>query len=186
MIPRIAILGWGSLVWDPRQLKIALPWRTGGPQLPIEFSRISDNDRLTLVIDEQDGVGVGTRHALSTCGTLEDARRDLQAREETPRLDRIGYWNLATQECSPFAQEKHPRACADIRAWAEQLRFDAVVWTALGPNFPVKKRSPFSVELALEHLENLRGDTRAKAFEYIAKAPLEVMTPLRRALAQSN
>ena len=55
----IAILGWGSLVPDPRGLPIAGGWHQGGPILPIEFSRISkDGQRagcLTLVIDEAHG-----------------------------------------------------------------------------------------------------------------------------------
>ncbi len=37
---KIAILGWGSLIWDRRDLQIAGDWQQGGPVLPIEFSRI--------------------------------------------------------------------------------------------------------------------------------------------------
>jgi hypothetical protein len=44
---KIAIVGWGSLIWDPRDLHLATAI------LPIEFSRISDNGRLTLVVDER-------------------------------------------------------------------------------------------------------------------------------------
>jgi hypothetical protein len=40
---RIAILGWGSLIWDPRDLPISGPWQCGGSVIPIEFSRISEN-----------------------------------------------------------------------------------------------------------------------------------------------
>ena len=60
---KIAILGWGSLIWNPRILKVAGDWTLDGPTLPIEFSRISDNDRLTLVIDEMDGTELVTRYA---------------------------------------------------------------------------------------------------------------------------
>ena len=53
----IAILGWGSLVPDPRGLPIADGWHQAGPVLPIEFSRISkDGQRagcLTLVIPQR-------------------------------------------------------------------------------------------------------------------------------------
>lgn len=38
---QIAIIGWGSLVWDPRDLPIESPWHDDGPELPIEFARIS-------------------------------------------------------------------------------------------------------------------------------------------------
>jgi hypothetical protein len=62
---KIVVLAWGSLVWDPRTLRLAHSWMEGGPVLPIEFSRVSDNGRLTLVIDEGHGVDVPTRYALS-------------------------------------------------------------------------------------------------------------------------
>ncbi|HOW68396.1 MAG TPA: hypothetical protein P5055_13320 [Candidatus Paceibacterota bacterium] len=61
----IAILGWGSLIWNPRDLPITGDWQGDGPVLPIEFTRISDNGRLTLVIDERHGVDVPT---LDDCG----------------------------------------------------------------------------------------------------------------------
>lgn len=51
---KIAILGWDSLIWDPRSLKydVNTGWLTDGPKLPIEFARISNDGRLTLVIKE--------------------------------------------------------------------------------------------------------------------------------------
>ena len=49
-----AILAWGSLIWDPKDLEYnkQLGWIYDGPNLPIEFARISKNGRLTLVITE--------------------------------------------------------------------------------------------------------------------------------------
>ena len=45
---KIAILGWASLVWNPQQLPHKGDWKSGGPRLPIEFSRVSKDGRLTL------------------------------------------------------------------------------------------------------------------------------------------
>lgn len=41
--PTIALLGWGSLIWDHDPLFDAQhgDWQAGGPPLPLEFSRIS-------------------------------------------------------------------------------------------------------------------------------------------------
>jgi hypothetical protein len=47
---KIAVLGWGSLLWEQGVLRLASRWRTDGPWLPIEFARLSDRGRLTLVI----------------------------------------------------------------------------------------------------------------------------------------
>lgn len=63
---KIAILGWGSLIWDPRALRtVGKKWSDGGPTLKIEFSRISSDDRLTLVIDEANGSEVKTLFIIS-------------------------------------------------------------------------------------------------------------------------
>jgi hypothetical protein len=45
---RIAILAWGSLIWNPRYLPLASEWVLGGPVLPIEFARVSADGRLTF------------------------------------------------------------------------------------------------------------------------------------------
>jgi 1-acyl-sn-glycerol-3-phosphate acyltransferase len=47
---RIAVLGWGSLIWSPGNLKIDREWHEDGPFLPIEFARVSQDGRLTLVL----------------------------------------------------------------------------------------------------------------------------------------
>lgn len=51
---RIAVLGWGSLIWCPKNLKIKyVNWKTDGPNLPIEFARISKYKSLALVIYDE-------------------------------------------------------------------------------------------------------------------------------------
>ena len=102
----IAILAWGSLIWNPGSLHIDGGWRLGGPTLPIEFSRISDNGRLTLVIDEQCGVPVPTRFALSSLPNVDDAVRDLQRREAAPTARGIGFIDRAGKRSSESALKK--------------------------------------------------------------------------------
>ena len=50
---KIAVLGWGSLIWSHKNLKIKdKNWKEDSPELPIEFARVSNDGRLTLVIYE--------------------------------------------------------------------------------------------------------------------------------------
>lgn len=176
---RIGVLGWGSLIWDPRELQLAGGWQEGGPVLPIEFSRISDNGRLTLVIDENHGVDVPTRYAVSSLTDLDLAITDLQEREGTPYRDRIGFADLLHNRNCQRAQMKHPGACERVRAWAGERQFDAVVWTAIGPRFREKTGEPFSIDAAVRYFARLPEQTKALALDYIRNAPADVKTPVR-------
>jgi hypothetical protein len=176
---KIAILGWGSLIWDPRSLHVVGNWDKSGPTLPIEFSRISDDGRLTLVIDERNGVDVPTRVAESALPIADLAASDLQSREGTPHRDRIGFIDVAHRMENVRARRLHPIACERICTWVMTTKFDAVIWTALGPRFEKKAGERFSVDAAIRYLLALPVPTRAQALEYIRNAPVEVITPVR-------
>ena len=176
---KIAILGWGGLIWDQQNLPIAGQWQKGGPKLRIEFSRISDDRRLTLVIDETHGVNVPVRFAASARADLDDAISDLQNREKTKDPDNIGVFDRHSNLIRERAQSKHPEACKSIRAWAEKEQFDAVIWTAIEPRFREELGVTFSLGKAMEYVNGLPSEARAKAFEYIRNAPEEVSTPFR-------
>lgn len=176
---KIAILGWGSLIWNPRELKLAGGRQIGGPVLSIEFSRISNDRRLTLVIDERSGVDVPTRYALSSPASLELAISDLQEREGAPNRDRIGFVNIQHHRQSPRASAQHPQTCERIRTWVKDNQMDAAIWTAIGPRFHEKAGEPFSADAAVRYLASLKEPTKALALDYIWKAPAEVVTPVR-------
>lgn len=186
---KVAILAWGSLVWDRRNLPITGDWERGGPVLPIEFSRISRSGEragcLTLVIDEQHDANVPTRFAHSPRTNLDDAIADLRTREGTSS-DRIGYVNLVRNTERDYARQEHPHACDTIKAWAQAQRLDAVVWTALPSNFGEVAQRPFSVEAAILYLKALTEPAKSHALEYLQKAPPEVVTPVRTAAIQAG
>src|SRR5690606_17938939 len=131
---KIAILAWGSLVWQPKELKYdkSFGWKSDGPILPIEFARISKDGRLTLVITSN-GTKVPTLYTLSDYKTIDEAVLDLALREGSGRKN-IGWYDKSKNEFSP---EKI--ACKDeIREWIKDRDFDAVIWTNLGENWKVK------------------------------------------------
>ena len=173
---KIAILGWGSLIWDPQGLAYEGNWRTGGPNLPVEFSRISSDGRLTLVIDRNNGQIVSTQYTTSTLTTLADAVENLHHREKTS-VENIGFIDLQNQN----SHSRHNDLVVQLKSWAQENDFDAVIWTDLPSKFEIGgKAVPFSVNTAVDYLQGLSGETADKAREYIAKAPEEVDTPVRR------
>jgi sirohydrochlorin ferrochelatase len=186
----IAILGWGSLVPDPRGLPIAGPWQIDGPMLSIEFSRISRSreraDCLTLVIDERCGSEITTLHVPSTRAELPQAVADLQECEGTHQDD-IGFCEVAGPRFAARALRRHPTSCDRIRAWALRKGFDAAIWTALPPRFRDAIGIPFTPAAALNYLNGLPPATKELALQYIRTAPPQTTTAFRRLLlAQIN
>jgi cation transport regulator ChaC len=94
---KVAVLGWGSLLWDcrPEFDEQCGTWQFDGPVLPLEFSRVSQgrDDALTLVIDEQYGQQCKIAYRLSKRKLHEDAIADLRCREGTT-LRSIGVYLL--------------------------------------------------------------------------------------------
>jgi hypothetical protein len=183
---KIAILGWGSLVWDPRELQLAAPFELAGPNLPIEFCSVSKNQRLTLIIDEAFGTLCQTYAASSACTELDAAIDNLRLREGMSSAADVGFVEIATQERSRMATGRHPHAVETIADWAINSGYDAAIWTALDSHFESRTKEPFSVNAAMRFLENLElhdGEAFARALEYIRRAPAATQTPVREAAA---
>ncbi len=165
---RIAVVGWGSLIWDPRELPLGSSWHPDGPELPVEFARVSDDGRLTLVL--RDGVAdVQTLWALMSVGDLDEARQQLARRERTVP-DLIG----SLEKGGP---PEHP-----VASWLAERQLDAVVWTGLPSTFEERTGEPLGVDAAVRYLEQLSGDTRLAAEQYVRRAPPQVRTVIRRGL----
>ena len=181
MRPTIAILGWGSLIWDehPDFSKHHRNWQFDGPLLPIEFSRISNTraGALTLVVDSSFGSLCKTGYVISKRSDPEDAICDLRCREGTTRKN-IGF--LFVDGSAQHARDAEIATAIDT--WAKQRSIDVVVWTDLQSNFEISVGQPFSVPAAITYLTTLPESGKSSAAEYIRKAPDFVVTPLRSEL----
>ncbi len=174
---RIAVLGWGSLIWNPGALSIEGVWQADGPILPIEFSRKSENGRLTLVIDAGKGKKLTSQFAVSHYTNIAQAIENLRSREGTSTQN-IGYVNLRDN-----TWRSRTTRYRTIRKWAKQHKFDAIIWTDLPPRFTEKA---FTVIRAIKYLKGLDPQSAGMAREYIQKAPPEIMTPLRLKLLEDG
>lgn len=186
MAEGIAILAWGSLLWDDDPALTPFNEQRGewqyddGPELPLEFSRISLKTRkgaLTLVIDPAHGARCQVAYSLSKRQSVEAAIDDL-AKREGANSRFIGSWQVSSAECATNKSAEYLR----IQEWARAKNLLAVVWTALESNFEEERRTPFNAQNAVGYLRTLSQAGRLKAKEYVERAPSFVKVPTRAAL----
>lgn len=172
---KIACLGWGSLIWKPESLLIQREWFKDGPFLPIEYSRQSNDDRLTLVIDIGNARLVRTLWALMATDKLAVAKKSLQVRENIPKCNfetSIGAVNIEENTDEPIK--------LIIQEWAKIMKIDAVIWTSLPPKFNGNNGQSPSLEEAIIHLKGLNINKMNTAKEYIRRTPTQIDTDFRR------
>ena len=163
----IACLGWGSLIWNPREMPIRGGWFEDGPLVQVDFLRKSKDGRVTLVLHES-AKPVRSLWALMAVDEPEDAKAKLADREGTP-AKRIGLW--------PGSE---PKCIVGLDAWATSRGISHVVWTALPPKFDDENTEYPSHEAVVEYLSKLRGPLREVARKYVQKAPRQIDTDYRR------
>ncbi len=173
----IACLGWGSLIWDPRELPFCGRWQPDGPYLPIEFARESGGPRITLVIADVEQQ-VPSLWTLMAVATLEEARLALGRREAVADQHipyAVGCWEKRTDKVYGAGGEK-------IRAWAQQQGLDAVVWTNLWCGFKHARQQMPTYRQVLSFLNKIPPQQRHAAEQYVRRTPRQVDTVFRRKL----
>ncbi len=167
----IACLGWGSLVWDSRELPIQRSWFDDGPFIQVEFARQSQDGRITLVL-EQSATPVRSLWAVMDSPDIATAREALRLREGIPASSshRIGSWSVGGAP---------PQLVLGLPEWVSARGVQGVVWTDLPPKFDGKERIPTEDEV-VHYLGQLTGARRMAAERYIRQAPKQIDTPYRR------
>ncbi len=173
---RIGCLAWGSLLWDPRTLPVSGPFRDDGPMLPIEFSRVSTDGRVTLVLDES-AQAIRSYWVRLDVENVAEAVHALGIREKIAPSERSRWVGVQTSEADEHETgETNPQIRESIVAWLRQEPLDAVVWTALPSRGPAGEAARPDLARLLAHLESLEGEARRRAEEYIRRAPVSVRT----------
>ncbi len=174
---RVACLGWGSLIWEPKGFVIQGKWFEDGPLIPVEFARQSQDGRITLVLVETVTM-VPSLWALMDTVDLASAVEALRSREG------ILMKNVEKHVCRWSAGQPSPRLIPGLSEWAKSHDLDHVVWTGLPPKFNGAEITP-SVEQVVEYLRALAGEERERAERYVRLAPRQINTPYRSCIESS-
>src|SRR5947209_7882636 len=118
----IACLGWGSLIWKPESLQIQNKWFEDGPILPIEFTRQSNDGRITLIIDKI-APKVRVLWSIMTIYSLPLAIKSLKEREKIKTDDLIHACIATKNEIDEIK--------SSILVWLRFKQLDAALWTGL-------------------------------------------------------
>ncbi len=168
----IVCIAWGSLLWKPAPLKLASGWHPGGPLLPLEFARVSDDSPEVALVLCEDARPMPTYWAYLATQDLDAARAMLGQREKVTaaRPDWIG-----SVPSAGGAQED-----ARIAAWLRRMRIDAAVWTALPAKFEGESGRVPTAEEVVQALVRLPAGERAEAEHYVRHTPAHIDTRYRR------
>lgn len=184
---QIVVIGWGSLIWCPGSLRIETRWRADGPNLPIEFARISEDERLTLVI-HPDSALQPTYWAVSELTEVRAARENLKQREHCS-LSAIHYYPREN-DGPPIPSE----VTRQLEGWLQKHKdIQVVIWTGLETNWSEKfPQVAFSPENAVRYLERLDVERKRtkmaydRAKEYVTNAPPAIQTRVRSLMREKG
>lgn len=169
---KIAVIGWGYLIWEPGSLDVETRWFADGPRLPVEFARFASGPRLLPVIVESAPLQPAY-WTLSHKATVLAAAGDLAVRESVWSQD-VGHWSRA----------EHMRSSGVIDSivgdWVVSKDLDGAVWRAAEPNLPDHSPGFPSEALRLEWLRSLVATGReAAARDYFERMPAQIRTPFQ-------
>lgn len=164
----IACLGWGSLIWDSRDLPIQRNWFKDGPLIQVEYLRQSLDNRITLVLHGS-AKPVRSLWTLMDTGDLQSAKGSLRSREGC-KINHISSWSRG---------ENSPSNIFDISEWVAGRGIDSLIWTGLPPKFGGKNIVP-SIDEVILHLRGLSGAPKDNAERYVRQTPPQIDTAYRR------
>jgi hypothetical protein len=150
--------------------------------LPVEFARISENGRLTLVVlpgyeNQCKVLWITSQHH-----SVESAISNLAAQEGINPEHATGsiHGVLATGERLGNVLNE---VAAPVCAWMNSVpNLRASIWTGLGEGTRWQEHGydGFTVANALDYLSGLQGEMRRSNAEYFTKAPRSIRTPVRQ------
>ena len=134
-----------------------------------EFTRVSSNNRVTLIIEENSSP-VRTLWSLMLHSNLDDCINALMTREGTTK-ENIHYTSVN--------DTSEDNIKSTIKKWLSEKNIVSAIWTGLSYSKKTNNKRPALRDI-VKHLEQLAGNERRFAEEYIRNAPRQIDTEYRR------
>lgn len=172
---KIACIGWGSLIWNPSDLKIKGKWFYDGPYLPIEFARQSTNGRITLVIEEN-SAPIQTMWILMNTNDINEASESLRKREGTIKkhIHKIGINDTPENSVQK-----------SIHNWLQIKEIDFAIWTGLPSKFNNKNSYSPNYHEIIHYIDSCKPETFNLIKEYFINTPKQIDTEIRRRINEN-
>lgn len=181
----LACIGYGSLIWSPRNLTPYLRhpdrWFGDGPALPVEFARESDRRRITLAIVpglptsttywtpfDHDNIdrtasggnvnppGMVSRDTLTQQSDHPFPAHVVGARQQLADREGCGIEHIGLMTASGRTESALPSALLDVlKVWMESKNLSGVVWTELPCGFKTRRGQLPTLENVYTYLEGL-------------------------------
>jgi cation transport regulator ChaC len=169
---KVAIIAWGSLIWEPRNLKsIITEWENANMTIPVEFTGVakSRKNALTLVIDFENGTEVPFFYTISKVGFYESIIELAKRENMGNNIRNIGFVDFNKN----IIHTRDKRTAEIFLNFAKEKNFDYVIWTDLEPKFKIISKKEFNFKNALDYLQNLKYNAKQEAIKYIENSPIE-------------
>lgn len=185
---KIAIIGFGTLVTNKNtkvnknkaKIKIG-KWQANGPEIPIEFCRVTKLGNLAPVINEKHGRMNKTHFAISKHINLKTAFNEF-VNVEKINPNRVGVLDTKNKDMADCVV-RTPKAVNSMVKWAQKNKVDAIIFNSLGIKFKEKLGVAFTPNTALNYLKGLNPKTRKVAIAAIKSVPKNITTPLKDLVA---
>lgn len=162
----IACVAYGSLVWNPKPLKLSSEWHKDGPFLPVE---LTDHEKTKMCFTLTSGA-----RPVQTLWATMPTEDITVAIEKLSKRERMSPWELVDCSIGYWTRRKNRGICSHtIGEWAMSKNIDGVVWTALEPRFRGDVGKTPTLSEVIAFLRSLiEAGTEANAKEYVVRSPI--------------
>ena len=157
--------------------------------IPIEFARISDDGRLTIVV-HSGSRRIATYSVEADHEAVGTARENLRLREGPVRCETLARdeWIASVDTSGERRGMIGPVDVDAVREWLRAKGYGSAIWTAIPPRLSHPRHGSIrvlTVEAVVDYLRSLAPELQMKTRDYFRSVPSDIQTQLRRGIERS-